>query len=197
MGQIVKPSSMNTAGLLSPFFTEGQTINAIIVSHPAPGYDLIKVDGVSDAELSQAVVDYLPVFDQESRDQARNDVHEYATKTRNDLAGNPSAIEVAGWASKAERAARYADGTVTASDLAVLQSEVDARNRGETVSELVDLQLAKALAFSVANAQIDGLVTRSHDIIDSANLEDIPQLLENIKSEGDQMIADFLAAQAG
>jgi hypothetical protein len=61
----------------------------------------------------------------------------------------------------------------------------------------VDLQLAKALAFSIANAQIDGLVTRSYDIIDSSNLEDIPQQLENIKAEGDQMIADFLAAQAG
>lgn len=197
MGQIVKPSSMNTAGLLSSFFEEGQTINATVVSHPAPGYDLIQVENVSDADLAQAVTDYLPVFDQETRAQARNDVHEYATQTRDDLAGNPSPIEVAGWASKAERAARYANSTVTAEDLAVLQAEVDARNRGETVSELVDLQLAKALAFSIANAQIDGLVTRSYDIIDSSNLEDIPQQLENIKAEGDQMIADFLAAQAG
>ena len=118
-----------------------------------------------------------------SQKSAIDQVVLYAQDCRKSIAGAADQYETAGWADKARRADRVKVDQGTAEDIAILQAEATRRNKGETVEQLVQLQLQKAGAFAMAVSVIDGMVAGSVEQIRALTVEaDVATLVSTLKA---------------
>ncbi|MDF1583899.1 MAG: hypothetical protein P1P78_11375 [Methyloprofundus sp.] len=71
-----------------------------------------------------------------------------------------SAVTLSGWVDKLTLAQKISEGTATADDIAIIQSEADMRGLGETAAELALKISAKAQILRVIRSKIDGFEDR-------------------------------------
>jgi len=129
-----------------------------------------------------------------AREDAIKSVTEFATSTRFDIAGNPDYLEAASWTSKELRARRISSGQHSASDVAILQAEVDSRGFGETVEQLVSIQLAKADGLAIASSNIDGMVAKAYADLLVIPVETIPAYMSALSDSANNLIQTFTGA---
>ena len=126
--------------------------------------------------------------------KAKEQVVEFAESIRMEIAGNPSHLETAAWAAKQARAERYVGGQATQVDISILEAEVYARQRGETVTDLVEKQLLRAAQFATADAQISGMSQAAFDALDTATPDTIPAILSALTAQA-ELAKEALLAQ--
>lgn len=129
-----------------------------------------------------------PDYHAEARAAAISAVVEY----RAIVTGGASAAEQAGWARKADAAARYSLGTNTEADTLLATTEAQARNLGETSDDLFALWLAKDTQYMKALGLLDGMKASALTRIDAERVEDLPALLKTLRLEAEQILADYL-----
>ena len=113
-------------------------------------------------------LDQMPAeTESEQKQKLIASVASWATQQRVSIAGAADAYKLAGWADKAQRAKRFADGAESADDKAILQKEVDKRGLSETLSVLAGKQSAKAKRLASAVAIIDGAESAMEALITS------------------------------
>lgn len=127
---------------------------------------------------------------------AKQLVSEFGDYARNQLAGNPTPLESALWASKEERARRIVSQTASQSDIDIVTLEVLERGLNETVIELAEKQVQKADKLLSAVSIIDGMIKTAYVAIDSTNTKsELDELMISLKSTGDERLAILLQGQ--
>ena len=124
---------------------------------------------------------------------AKGLVSEFADKARNQLAGNPTPLESASWASKEERARRMVAQTATTVDIDILTLEALERGLNETALQLAEKQVEKADKLLSAVSVIDGMRKSAFMAIEEAQTKnDLDTILLNLKEIGDNRLTTLL-----
>ena len=118
----------------------------------------------------------------------------FAADARRFVAGEADHYQTAGWSDKRARAMRIKQGTPETDDIEIVQHEAAKRDKGESVTQLVDVQLSKAKKFALATYDIDGMQRAAEDKINAVkDVEEIPELLAALKAEAEQQLAVLMS----
>ena len=155
---------------------------------------------ITDISIAKPDGDKLIVLpeDREQRDAeliargAISEIKDFAAYARSAVTENADEKQLVGWAAKAELARRYKRSEASDIDVLALQVEVEKRGKGETIDDLVDKQLEKAGALSIAVATIDGLESKALEAVDASEESEIPALIEGLKNEAESALAALL-----
>lgn len=121
-------------------------------------------------------------------------VSAFAADCRNLLTGGAPVVEVAGWTRYVQLAAKFDAGTLTTDETAALQLEVTARNRGETVAQLIAKVKANDAKYTKAQAAVNGMVKAAGDAIDACTAPtQVDVVLANLKSQAQTLMAQLMA----
>ncbi|MEM5529546.1 hypothetical protein WN093_12035 [Gammaproteobacteria bacterium AS21] len=131
----------------------------------------------------------LFVFD---KAEAISSVEQFATQTRELIAGKADQYKVGGWQSKRDRAMRIKQNNAEDDDITIVQREADKRGKGETVDQLVELQLTRARNLALGTSDIDGAESAAKTRIRATNDKtELAELMLILKQEAEQYIADL------
>jgi hypothetical protein len=123
---------------------------------------------------------------------AISSVEQFATQTRELIAGKADQYKVGGWQGKRDRAMRIKQDITEDDDIAIVQREADKRGKGETVEQLVELQLTRARNLALGTSDIDGTESAAKTRVKAANNKtELSELMLILKQEADQYIADL------
>ena len=107
-----------------------------------------------------------------------------ATTIRAQLAGNADFYKVAGWSKKASLAQKVVDGTATAAELLVVETEASQRGRSETANDLAAKQLVKGQQLAMAIAAIDGMESAALSALKTCTtVEEVQTLLTQLDQQ--------------
>ncbi len=127
--------------------------------------------------------------------QAIQSISTFAAETRQLIAGAADHYQTAGWADKRARAMRIKLGTPELDDIQIVQVEVDKREKGETVDQLVERQLEKAKKIAFATYDIDGIQKAAIGKINAVtDASKIPVLLAELKENAEREVSMLIAS---
>ncbi len=131
---------------------------------------------------------------QSTKAQSIQSISSFAASTRQKIAGAADHYQTAGWSDKRARAMRIKQNIPEADDIVTVQREVDKRAKGETVLQLIELQLGKSQKFAIAMSDIDGMQAAAEDQINAVtNVLEIPELLTKLQKAAEQQVVVLLA----
>ena len=174
-----------------------------MIEHPKFGWIPTTVDFDNDdrSELvvqlaKMSITDFIPevIALSTTKETAQLKIEGFATQCRQTIAKNADYYKTTGWTDKRQRAARIKSSNPEPDDIAIVQQEISRRNKGETINQLVDIQLAKAKTYAFATSEIDGMESAAISAIDAAtSTEQIDTLLVALKTEANQALTTLTA----
>ena len=115
------------------------------------------IDAIGETPPAEALSAAPPVSPLRQKAQVREAIAQATEAARATIAKQSGKYQLATWQDKAQRAARIAADTATEADRVVLEAEIAARGKGESIAELAAKQANKAQAMMTAFATLDGL----------------------------------------
>ncbi len=185
------------------YINSESTIIDCMIEHPKFGWIPTTVNLTNDdrpelvAQLAKmSITDFIPevIALSTTKENAQLKIENFSTQCRAQIADNADHYKAAGWTDKHQRAARIKSGNPEPDDIAIVQKEISRRKKGETVNQLVDIQLAKAKTYAFATSEIDGMESAAISAIDAASsAEQIATLLATLKTEANQALTTLIA----
>ena len=135
---------------------------------------------------------YKHLSQDDAETQAILDIRSISATTRSIVTQGISAIEVAGWVSKSDRAARLLSGTASPGDIQALSIEAQQRGFGETPEGLSQLITAKAQRYAMLDSALAGSTSNAEAQAKVTPAQHIPLVISGFQSGVQQILAQAM-----